>query len=168
MRDLRAFAVALAVFGVILFWLAKPEPPWTREPETVLGIRLGAPISASLSSCEKVRDARECFNGGGPDEFTYIQNGPDELGQITIEIQDGVVIGLASSYSDLSSALVHKHLVELYGKPQDGGQFSKSMSWSGKRVSIHATDAVGKDGKGYFDAYLNQVQRKEKPRPNPF
>lgn len=156
MRKFMGPALALCV-------TAAAAQQWAKEPTTVMGVTMGAPLAESgVPECEKSGGGYAPY-GSGPFCYRIDKYSPDYLelsntpimaaGSATLSAGRVAMITLRVSRDRFEEMLVL--LNERYGKPTStateqvktraGAQFnSRDVNWRGRTVSILATEMCGK------------------------
>lgn len=144
---------------------AKPGKVWSKEPDSVLGVKLGLPLAESnLPECafNLPPDGPICLKqvGGGhpstPAKF-YLFGTPFSYASFPVTLtDDGRVYSVSvelsrDNFDDFAGALVAR-----YGPPTNqfitkaqnsfGASLSgRLMAWTGKRVNINAIERISSD-----------------------
>jgi len=158
------FLAALLLAGFAILAVRSHRSVWVHEPETILGIKFGVPLSQSVPKCTSVI-LKECYENtlSGP----ILRNTPDEFGVVGVVLSGEDVANLFISYPSFESDIVKRQMIEEYGEPQDGDERSKSMTWYGKRINLYINTPASEDD-GYIDASLREENKTTVPIENPF
>lgn len=145
------FFLAACLAGPVVAAKKTPEPtPWTREPDSFMGVRFDKKLEYSLPACPKTYEARGEMCREEPYQTYYrIQHGP-EIGvgyQLGIMASNSVVDSFylttnPDRFEDLVTIFIKK-----YGEPSQripqtvktkgGAEFKDELLlWKGKAVTI--------------------------------
>lgn len=143
------------------------EVTWDKEPESLLGIRLGVPLAESLGECPKNRFGYTlqwelmCWQYFAPN-FFEIAN-PPAIGVFVSDVKVGVVENRVETVFFQFLHLEHEKVATLlmakYGPPTQvksnivqnkmGASFeSKEMTWIGKNLTLSYNSRAGKIDRG--------------------
>lgn len=134
---------------------AGPVHTWKQEPSSFLGIRLLAPLSASVPNCPKedrygIEYQKPCFEEVGA--FFDVHN---LTGRVTVLEANGKVGKISCILKDRYADQVQKALIEKFGPPSTrktsairtkaGVLYERlTLNWNGTNVSIQF-DSIGEE-----------------------
>jgi hypothetical protein len=155
--QVRALLLALAV-GAVAAAAQMSAVPWPQEPETVLGIKLGQPLKASMKICPRIFDALGNYLSEWPTvKYPCFDDVDSPLGlvvhniagftSVTVALVDGKVRAISASFLGTDADTIESALVEKFGTPHfsttaevrnlaGATRTNRGLSWIGHEVGI--------------------------------